>query len=162
MLEMGQLTSFVAPFSHTNRIKRPEVHFVQLILAITPDTSGLRTLRCCWVRISATLVVRKKLVRLAATITGSIAIPDRVVSKILVLTGVLVTATFIAAIMHNIESGAGIDWCDNIETARPSEAPIKNIGKIKPPRNPEWSVQPTEIIFASASNPNSPAASIMP
>ena len=55
-------------------------------------------------RIIETLLVSKKLVKLAITMTGNMAVPDKTLKIMLVLTGVLVTATLTAAIKQTIAS----------------------------------------------------------
>lgn len=70
----------------------------------------------------------RKLAKLAAPTTGSIDVPDSVVRMMLLLMGVLVTATLVAAIMQSIATAGEIQCCVTMESASPAVAPKKKSG----------------------------------
>ena len=80
-------------------------------------------------------IVRRKLTSDATKMTGIKSASEMTVRISGMLTGVLIKATVIAAIIHTIATVEGIDGISKL-IAMPTAAPTKNIGKIMPPRKP--------------------------
>lgn len=96
---------------------------------------------------------------LAAMTTGIILIPVRVTRMTLVLTGVLVMPTLVAAIVATITAAVGA-FGSNSVAAVPIAAPMNMSGKINPPRNPVLKVTLTAKILTAASSTSSPTAAL--
>jgi hypothetical protein len=94
------------------------------------------------------LVVKRKLTKLATTITGTIAASDTTLRITVVLIGVLVIATFTAAIIQIMPI---VGWTGGIarEIAKPTAAPVKQ-WEDESSRKPECKVQLTASILAKA------------